>query len=181
MARDILKYSRTMETPKEIALAATRGKLSPGQTQIKYCVKWLQDNPRGLVWCELKAFSELLAKEANVPYFCHLGKDNTGHFVEDHVGPCIVSPKAVQDGYNLQYNWNTNLIVSCPPNNEAAQGVPNLGRGPGPVRLHGRRDLGRFSKNARRSADVQDDFEQQVAVRRLYKHGHRRTNKETLR
>jgi hypothetical protein len=43
--------------------------------------------------------------------------------VEDHVGPCIVSPKAVQDGYNLQYNWNTNLIVSCPPNNEAIEQV----------------------------------------------------------
>jgi hypothetical protein len=148
MCRDILRYSRTMETPKEVALAATRGKLTPGHTKIyqdwadirdiyrpvtvpvwisdymiRYCKKWLEDNDRGLVWCELKAFSERLAKEANVPYFCHLGKDRFGTFVEDHKGPCVVSPIAVRDGYNLQYNWSNNLIVSCPPNNETIEQV----------------------------------------------------------
>lgn len=149
MARDVLQHSLSYETPKEIALAAQRGKLTTQQANIyfewteireiykpvtvpvwisdyliQYCCNWVKENPRGLVWCELKAFSYRLAKEANVPYFCRLGKDDSGIFVEDYdKGPAVVSPRAIQDGYNLQYNWDTNLIVSCPPNNEAIEQV----------------------------------------------------------
>jgi len=149
MARETLRYSRMYETPKEIALAAIQGKLAQQDAQIyhawaeirniykpitvpvwisdyllKYCKMWLKNNPRGLVWCELKAFSERLSKITNIPYFCHLGKDQQGRFVEDYdQGPAIVSPRAIQDGYNLQYHWDTNLIVSCPPNNEAIEQV----------------------------------------------------------
>lgn len=148
MCRDVLKYSRKMETAKEVALAAIAGKLNNQQIGIynrwaeirpiykpvtlpvfvsdyliDYAVKWLEENERGLVWCELKGFSERLSEKTGIPYFCNHGKDKTGLYIEDFSGPAIVSPIAVKDGYNLQYNWDTNLIISCPPNNENIEQV----------------------------------------------------------
>lgn len=156
MARDVLKHSRKYETPYEIALACKRGDLGPQQRKtwqrwydirdiykpvtvpvwlstylVDYAAEWLANNPKGLVWCEQKPFCERLSESSGVPYFCDLGKTkkNSKHgeiFIEDFVGPAIVSPVAVKDGYNLQYNWNKNLVISCRPNNEDIEQV--LGR-----------------------------------------------------
>lgn len=148
MCREVLKYSRKMETQKEVANAAIAGKLSKEECDIyhrwaeirpeykpitipvwiseyliEYASKWLEENDRGLVWCELKGFAEHLSEVTGIPYFCNLGKDKKGIFIEDFSGPAIVSPIAVKDGYNLQYNWSNNLIISCPPNNENIEQV----------------------------------------------------------
>lgn len=143
MVRDVLKYSRKYETPHEVALAAKRGDLPLQQRNIwqswhdirdtykpvtvpiwvsdyliNYAAEWLANEPRGLVWCEMVPFCERLAEKSGVPYFHNLGKTKDGIFVEDFSGPAIVSPMAVKDGYNLQYSWDKNLIISCKPNNE---------------------------------------------------------------
>lgn len=145
VAREILRYSRTYETEYEFKCDILEGKFQLQSYQqkawddwaaiektftpvtvpvwisdylVKYCQLWLEENERGLLWCELKPFAERLSEKTGIPYFCHLGKSKEGIYIEDFEGPAIVSPIALRDGYNLQYKWNKNLLVSYKPNNE---------------------------------------------------------------
>lgn len=151
VCREALKYSRTLDSRKQVALAALAGKLPSEWTEVyerwsevrpiykpvtvpiwlseylvDYAMQWMNDNDRGIVWCEIKAFCERLAEKSGRPYFCNDGCTSDGLFIEDFKGPCIASPKAVKDGYNLQYNWSDNLMISYPPNKETLEQV--LGR-----------------------------------------------------
>ena len=149
--RETLKYSRTLDSKLQVALACARGKLSSDVRNkhaiweairgsykpvtvpiwisdylVDDCARWLAEHDRGIVWCDIKAFAERLSEKSGCPYFCRQGRSADGTYIESYKGPCIASPIAIRDGYNLQHNWDTNRLVTWPGSNEGVEQV--LGR-----------------------------------------------------
>lgn len=84
-------------------------------TLLEVCAKWAEQS-KGIIWTEHVAFGKRLSEFARIPYFGQMGLDEKGNYIEDSSGPIIASIAANSEGRNLQYKWNNNLIVSCPPN-----------------------------------------------------------------
>ena len=149
--REIRKYSKTLDSKLQVELAVKSGKLGKDRQRVyekwaeirptyrpvtvpiwisDYLIdiakNWLDKHDRGIVWCEQRAFSKRLSEKSGYPYFYKSGRDVNDLYIGDYKGPCICSPVAIRDGYNLQYNWSDNLIISCRPSNEGIEQV--LGR-----------------------------------------------------
>jgi hypothetical protein len=85
--------------------------------------EWLCENDRGLVWVNHKEVGFELARLSGLPYFGAQGRTSDGRSIMDYEGPAIVSARAVGDGFNLQYNWDKNLILNCDPNGKTWEQV----------------------------------------------------------
>jgi len=83
---------------------------------VEYAKNWLKNEPKGLVWVEHSDFGKALSGYAGVPFFSRGGNDIWGAgYIEDVPGAAVISIPANLEGRNLQYHWNKNLILSCPP------------------------------------------------------------------
>lgn len=82
---------------------------------LQTCARWIQNNPRGIVWTEQSAFAERLSAEARAVYYGPEGRDVAGRSIEDHPAghSLIASMQANGTGRNLQ-NWNANLLTAPP-------------------------------------------------------------------
>lgn len=83
---------------------------------IDAAISWMQEK-RGIVWTEHVAFGERLSQKSGVAYYGREGRDALGRSIEDAKAgyPLIASVSSNATGRNLQ-SWNTNLIISFPPN-----------------------------------------------------------------
>jgi hypothetical protein len=78
--------------------------------------KYVHGQAPTILWVEHIAVGEKLAELSGLP-FCHRkGLDEQGRFIEDLSGSLIASIFTCGDGFNLQYKWARNVVVSAPPN-----------------------------------------------------------------
>jgi hypothetical protein len=82
---------------------------------IRFCLDWLKENERGIVWTEHRAFGQRLSEMAGTGFCSNGGMDAEGRAIEDYDGkPVIASVQANHGGRNLQA-WNRNLVVTAAP------------------------------------------------------------------
>jgi hypothetical protein len=136
-ARNVLKNSRTLDTPLAVANAIDARHLDDDgildrwreveptfrinpepvwhdDTALEAAGKWAEKN-KGIVWVEHKFFGEKLAKMLGVPYYGPKGLDATGASIKDaKKGPILASVKACGAGFNLQEHFSANLLTCCP-------------------------------------------------------------------
>ena len=80
---------------------------------LQFAAQWAKDH-RGLIWVSEVAFGERLSKETGLPYYQQKGRCKGKH-IEEEKNTCIASVWSCNEGCNLQYAFNDNLVVSCPP------------------------------------------------------------------
>ena len=138
--RETLKRSRTYDSPQQVEFA-TRG----GQTDLQYQLeawdkvknlyhinvkaKWIGEHmidacrkyKRGIIWCNLQAASERIAKELDVPYYGSKGEDHRGRRIEDATGLIVASIDANSTGRNLQQFSHNVVVTSALPSSTWAQ------------------------------------------------------------
>lgn len=78
-----------------------------------------------LCWVDYIEFGEALSRLTGIPYFREQAKCGNKHIM-DHVGPAIVSQNSIGEGFDLQYTFAENLIVS--PFGSSAMKEQILGR-----------------------------------------------------
>ncbi len=135
--RNVLAYSRTLDSPLEVINAIDAGRIHDegnvlakwravrdtfqpitvpvwhDTSALEFCADWAKRS--GIVWTEHHHFATRLAKETGLPYFGESGFSRDGTYIEDApAGPIIASIRANKDGKNLQHRWSRNLIVSPP-------------------------------------------------------------------
>ena len=132
--REILRYSRTLDTELQVKLACQKGGLDRlaldiwaaiqpsfmatpkpvwhDDTALLTCQEWLSKN-EGIVWTEHTFFAEELSRKTRIPYYGAKGQTARGEQIEDAKGPVIASIAANSTGRNLQ-RWHRNLVTSCP-------------------------------------------------------------------
>jgi hypothetical protein len=190
--REKLKYSRTYDSPDDVARAfpaqpellawkAVRDSYRPetriewlGMGVLNQCAQWLREHD-GVVFTEHTQFGEQLARLAGVPYFGAGGRDSvTGIGIDDYHGrACVASIASNSEGRNLQ-RWHKMLVTSPPPN------------GPGWEQLIGRlHRLGQFAKCVevwviQSSLEQSSAFWQAVADAELAEHANKEEPKLAL-
>lgn len=132
--RSILKHSRTLDSPHQVALArpnapellawrAIKPSFKPrtvpvwiDDSVLEFCAQWAEKN-RGIVWTEHVCFGERLQKDYGLPYYGEEGYSAAGKFIDDHPpGETLVaSINSNDEGRNLQA-WSTALVTSAPAN-----------------------------------------------------------------
>jgi hypothetical protein len=138
LVREVLAHSRTLDSPKAVALAVDAGKLPNAvgvlerwreikptfrenvvaiwhdHSALNTCAEWMQQP--GIVWTEHVLFAEKLAELTGAPYYGGDGLTADGKYIEDADGKTsiIASIDANKDGKNLQEAFWRNL-VTCPP------------------------------------------------------------------
>jgi hypothetical protein len=132
-AREVLRYSRKIDSPLEVAQACLAGKIDDAAYRrwklaepdydirteavwlsdfaIDYAAEWLHKE-RGIVWVEHREFGERLSKKSGVPYYRAKGLNAAGELIDHARGPSIASIKANCTGRNLQHGHSKNLIMS---------------------------------------------------------------------
>jgi hypothetical protein len=74
--------------------------------------EWAKENPRGIIWIRNPCFGAALESTYGVPYFGSGGLNSKGQYIEDYKGGAVcASIKANSEGRNLQFNWDTNLLL----------------------------------------------------------------------
>lgn len=82
---------------------------------VEYAADWAYDN-NGIVWVEHRAVGQRLESRFGLPYFGEGGNDSSGLNIEQHGGKAAaLSSRAGMKGFNLQYEWNQNLILNQYP------------------------------------------------------------------
>jgi hypothetical protein len=76
-----------------------------------YVRHWTQE--AGLVWVEHRAMGKRL-NQAGLRFFSSQGLNDLGEHIDHHIGPAIVSVRAIGEGFNLQ-RYNRNLVLNCTP------------------------------------------------------------------
>jgi len=130
--RETLSHSRSLDSelqvkqqhpnaPELLAWNAVKDSFTPNTKPVwlcpsvlELCWQWLKQET-GILWTEHTYFAERLAQMSGVRYY---GAGNVSD-AEKHPAdkPMIVSVHAGKEGLNLQ-TWNTNFVVSPPPNGE---------------------------------------------------------------
>lgn len=130
--RETLSHSRSLDSelqvkrqhpkaPELLAWNAVKDSFKPNTVPVwldtsvlDLCAEWLLTN-KGILWTEHIHFAERLSQITRVPYF---GSGNVGDAEKHTPGAAmILSIEAGREGLNLQA-WDTNFIVSPPPNGE---------------------------------------------------------------
>jgi hypothetical protein len=82
---------------------------------INLALRWLNENERGIVWTEHRAFGQRLSEMAGTGFCSTGGMDAEGRTIEEYDGkPVIASVQANHGGRNLQA-WNRNLVITASP------------------------------------------------------------------
>lgn len=135
--REILKYSKHLDTELQVARACAAGELDPhvwraweaiaptftirpkpvwhDDTALTLCAKWATESP-GIVWADHAFFGHELSRVTGIPYFGEQGiHEPTGTPIEaaNPGASLIASARANSTGRNLQA-WNRNLFTSPP-------------------------------------------------------------------
>jgi len=128
--REILRHSRTYETPAQIFDAYQNEHMVDRWLRIRGTFKpktepvWMDhsfiynsvnrlEGDDCLIWTEFRAVGREIEKQFKIPYFHSHGKTSSGLSIYDHTGPAVVSVAAVGEGFNLQ-KWNSNYVLSSP-------------------------------------------------------------------
>lgn len=138
--REVLKRSRTYDSPLAVANAVDAGKIDdfgtleewrrvaplfkPDEHQepvwiseqtVDFCAEWLRAE-QGICWVYHTALGRRLSEKSGVPYFSSGGKCGKVS-IDQYKGPAIASIRAVNEGFNLQELHSRNLIATCPTTN----------------------------------------------------------------
>lgn len=82
---------------------------------IDFCVQWVKDNGKAIIWVEHRAYGERLAQKLGTGFCSNGGMDAAGKLIEDYAGATVVASVAAnKEGRNLQA-WCRNLVVTAPP------------------------------------------------------------------
>ena len=82
---------------------------------IDFCVNWVKENGKSIIWVEHRAFAERLAQKLGTGFCSNGGMDANGKLIDDYAGETVVASVAAnKEGRNLQA-WSRNLIVTAPP------------------------------------------------------------------
>jgi hypothetical protein len=144
--REVLKYSRTIESPLQVEMGCDEGRypddalrawraVEPTYTPnvvevwhddsaLEWCVKWMKAGP-GIVWTDHVFFARRLAERTGAPYYGESGLTDAGQSIERGNGKeaIIASARANREGRNIQKIWWRNLITSV---GESAQAMQQL-------------------------------------------------------
>lgn len=100
---------------------------------LKSCADWLHSNSRGILWTSHIAFGRKLEEFCGVPYFAQEGRDSRGRVLDECAqsanafgGPIIASLGANKTGRDLQFKWDSNLIMH--PMSDGAEAQQQLAR-----------------------------------------------------
>lgn len=136
--RKVLTYSRTFDSPNEVAIAILegrrkdedgvlarwreiRGTFRPNTVAVwhddsvlKLAAKWGEEP--GIIWTEHSLFGRRLSELTGLDYYGRKGLNARGEYIEDGNAKkaIIASIDANRDGKNLQHKWNRNLIITPP-------------------------------------------------------------------
>lgn len=83
---------------------------------LNFCVKWVEQNGKSILWTEHRAFGEALAKRLGTGFCSNGGLDAKGRTIEAYKGETVVASVAAnKEGRNLQA-WFRNFVITAPPN-----------------------------------------------------------------